>query len=40
MSTKNSSSPPFRVSIDWAAFAVAAIAVAAIRFGLIGRVPW
>jgi hypothetical protein len=32
--------PSIRLSLDWTAFLVAVIAAAAVRFGIIGSVPW
>jgi hypothetical protein len=32
--------PSIRLSLDWTAFLVALIAAAAVRFGIIGSVPW
>jgi hypothetical protein len=43
MTTSLGSTPErsrFRLSLDWTAFLVALIAAAAVRFGIIGSVPW
>jgi hypothetical protein len=30
----------FRISVDWAALVVALVVVAAVRLGVIARIPW
>jgi hypothetical protein len=30
----------FRISVDWAAFVIALVVAAAVRLGVIARIPW